>query len=81
MNIGSYSNLIKHLRTSSESGTTFSSLFRDFYGQYQKPKETENQSADELQILTRKVISICLEWRLQEDKVLKTQFSHRLWDQ
>ena len=72
----SYYRLIEHLRTSFESGETFSSLLGDFYVRCQKPKETEDQFADELQVLARKVISVCPEWKSQVNEVLKTQFAH-----
>ena len=77
----SYFGLIEHLKTSFESGETFSSLLGDFYARCQKPKETEDQFTDELQILARKVISICPKWKSQVNKALKTQFAHQLWDQ
>ena len=70
----SYSKLVKHLQTSFKSRETFSSLLSEFYGQYQKPKETEDQFANELQILARKVTSVCLEWRSQVNEALKTPF-------
>ena len=62
-------------------GETFSSLLSDFYARCQKPKETEDQYADELQVLARKVISICPKQKSQVKKVLKTQFAHQLQDQ
>ena len=71
-----YVGLIEHLRTSFESGETFSSLLGDFYARCQKPKETEDQFADELQVLARKVISVCPEWKSQVNEALKTQFAH-----
>ena len=46
-----YKELIEHLRTSFKSGKTFSSLVRDFYSCVQQPQETEEQFANELQIL------------------------------
>ena len=55
----SYSRLNEHMRTSFESGETFNSLLSDFYVRYQKPIETEDLFADGLQVLARKVISIC----------------------
>ena len=64
----SYFGLIEHLKTSFESGETFSSLLGDFYARCQKPKETEDQFTDELQILARKVISICPKWKSQVNK-------------
>ena len=77
----SYSGLIEHLRMLLKSGETFSSLLGDFYTRCQKPKETEDQFADELQVLARKVISVCPEWKLQENEGLKTQFPCWLLDQ
>ena len=43
-----YSGLNEDLRMLFESGKTFSSLLGDFYARCQKPKETEDQFADEL---------------------------------
>ena len=57
--IWNYMTLIEHLRTFFEIGENFSSLEGDFYIQNQCIKETEDQFADELQILSRKVLSIC----------------------
>ena len=74
----SYSGLIEHLRRSFESGETFNSLLSDFYARCQKPKETKDQFADELQVLARKVISVCPDWKSQVNEALKTQFAHRL---
>ena len=42
----SYSRLTEHLRTSFESGETFSSLLSDFYARCQNPKETDDQFAE-----------------------------------
>ena len=53
-----YKGLKEHLRTSLESGETFSSLVSDFYSHMQCLRETEDQFAKELQILSWKVISI-----------------------
>ena len=77
----SYSRFIQHLRMSFESGETFSSLLSDFYARCQKPKETEDQFADELQVLARKVISICPKWKSEVNEALKTQFPHQMQDQ
>ena len=76
-----YSGLIEHLRMLFESGETFSSLLSDFYARCQKPKETKDQFADELQVLARKVKSVCPRWKSQVNEVLKTQFTHQLWGQ
>ena len=77
----SYSRLIEHLRTSSQSGETFSSLPCDFYARCQKPRETNDQFTDELWVLAREVISVCPDWKSQVNEALKMQFTHRLFDQ
>ena len=77
----SYSKLIEHLRMLFESGETFSSPFGDFYARCQKSKETNDQFADKLLVLARKVISVCPEWKSQMNEALKTQLAHQLWDQ
>ena len=69
--IWNYKALIEHLRTSVEMGESFSSLEGDFYSQSQFNKETEDQFADELQILSTKVLSICLEWKAEVNEALK----------
>ena len=77
----SYKALIEHLRTSFETGESFSSLVGDFYSRSQCTfKETEDQFADELQVLSRKVLSIRPEWRAEVNEALKTQFAFRLRD-
>ena len=76
----SYKALIEHLRTSFETGESFSSLVGDFYSRSQCNKETEDQFANELQVLSRKVLSIQPEWRAEVNEALKTQFAFRLHD-
>ena len=76
----SYKALIEHLRTSFETGESFSSLVGDFYSRSQCNKETEDQFANELQVLSRKVLSIQPEWRAEVNEALKTQFAFRLRD-
>ena len=66
-----YEELIEHLWTSFKSGKTFSSLFRDFYSHFQCPQETEDQFADELQILGQQVISVRPSWKNEVNQVLK----------
>ena len=70
-----YHELIEHLRTSFESGETFSLLVGDFYSHIQQPQETEDQFADELQILGWKVITIRPSWKEEASEALKTQFA------
>ena len=70
-----YKILIEHLRASFEMGKSFSSLVCDFYSQRQCNEETEDQFTDELQLLSRKVLSICPEWKAEVNETLKTQFA------
>ena len=75
-----YHEFVEHLRTSFESGKTFSLLVGDFYSRTQRPWETEDQFADELQILGQKVISIRPSWKQEANEALKTQFASQLHD-
>ena len=75
-----YCDLIEHLRTSFKSSKTFCSLVRDFYSCIQWPWETEDQFANELQILGQKVISIRTSWKNKANEAVKTQFASRLCD-
>ena len=70
-----YEELIRHLRTSFESCKKFRLLVGDFYSRVQWPWETEDQFADELQILSQKFISVRLSWKDKVNEALKTQFS------
>ena len=70
-----YEEFIRHLRTLFESGKIFSSLVGDFYSRVQWPWETEDQFANELQILSWKVISMRPSWKHEVNKAFKTQFT------
>ena len=70
-----YEEPIRHLRTSFESGKTFSLLVGDLYSTVQQPWEGEDQFADELQILSWKVISVQPSWKDVVNEVQKTQFT------
>ena len=61
-------------------GDSCSSLVGDFYSQGQCNKETADQFTDELQILSRKVLSIHPEQMAKVNKALKTQFAFQLHD-
>ena len=52
----------------------------DFYSGSQCSKETEDLFADELQILSRKVLNIHQEWKAEVNKALKTQFAFLFGD-
>ena len=61
-------------------GKTLSSLVNEFYSHIQHHKETGDQFADELQILSRKVLSDHPEWKVEVKQALKTQFAFHLCD-
>ena len=67
-----YYELMEDLRKSFETGETFSSLVGDFDSHIQCHKETEDQFADELQILSSKVFSVHPEWKAEVNEALKT---------
>ena len=75
-----YHELVEHLRTLFESSKTLSSLVRDFYSHIQQLWETEDQFADELQILGQKVISVRPRLKQEANEGLKKQFASRLFD-
>ena len=53
----SYQDLLKHLSVAFQGGEDEANLFAEYYSCGQKPKESEEAFADELQILTHKVIT------------------------
>ena len=63
-----------------EMGKGFSSQVDDFYSQSQCNKETEDQFSDELQILSRKVLCVCSEWKAEVNEASKIQFAFQLYD-
>ena len=66
---------IRYHRNTFESGRTFSSLVGDFYSRVQWPVETKAQFANELQILSWRVISMRPSWKDKVNEALKIQFS------
>ena len=75
-----YEELIRHIRTLFESGKTLSLLVIDFYSKIQWPWETEDKFANELHILSWKVICMRPSWKDKVDEALKTQFVFQLHD-
>ena len=73
--------MIDHLTTAFQSDETENSLIGDFYNCIQKPKESEDAFADELQILVRKIIARKPDFCLQAYEALKHQYAHNLKDQ
>ena len=77
----SFQGLIDHLTTAFQSGDTENCLIGDFYKHIQKPKESEDAFADELQILVGKIIARKPGFHLQANEALKHQYVHNLKDQ
>ena len=53
----SFKGLTDHLYDAFQSGKTLSELISDFYGQSQKARETKDTFADDLQVLSKKLIA------------------------
>ena len=51
------------------------------HGAMPKGKGNGGPICNELQVLVRKVISVCPKWKSQVNEALKTQFAHQLQDQ
>ena len=77
----SFEGLIDHLCDAFQSGEMLSELISDFYGWSQKPRETEDTFADDLQVLVRKIIACKTSFRKEASQQLKAQYAHKLWDQ
>ena len=77
----SFKGLIDHLHDAFQLGETLSELISDFYGWSQKARETEDTFADDLQVLTRKIIVHKPSFRKEANQQLKAQYAHKLWDQ
>ena len=76
----SFQGLIDHHTAAFQSGETEKSLIGDFDNHIQKPKESEDVFADEVQILVRKIMTRKPEFCLQANKALKHQYAHNLKD-
>ena len=75
-----FTELLEHLRLSFEMDKSFSLLVGDFYNWSQHHKETEGQFKDELQVLSRKLFSVCPEWKAEVNEALKTPLAFWLCD-
>ena len=77
----SFEGLIDHLHDAFQSGKTLSELISDFFGQSQKARETEDNFADDLQVLARKIIVYKPSFHKEDNQQLKAQYVHKLQDQ
>ena len=77
----SFRGLIDHLHDAFQSDKTLSELICDFYGWYQKARETEDTFANDMQVLARKIIVHKPSFRREANQQLKSQYMHKLQDQ
>ena len=70
--------LIDHLAMALQSGKTENSLIGDFYNHVQKAIESEDISANDLQVLVCKIIIRKLEFRMLANEDLKHQHANHL---
>ena len=75
-----FEGVLSHLRTAYTSGEDASTIASEFYNRSQKPKETEDSFADELQILARKLVHFRPTSKESIENELKHQFSNGLKD-
>ena len=75
-----YQNLLRHLSVAFQGGDNEANLLAEFYSHGQKIKESEEAFADELQILTCKVIIKKPDFRVNLDTTLKQHYASQLLD-
>ena len=75
-----YHELLKHLSVAFQGGEDEANILAEFYSRAQKPKESKETFADELQLLTRKVISKRSAFREGLDTTLKQHYANQLYD-
>ena len=75
-----YHELLKHLSVMFQGGEDEANILAEFYSQAQKPKESEETFADELQLLAHKVISKRPAFREGLDTTLKQRYANQLYD-
>ena len=76
-----FSGLMRELSTAFESCQDEASLMADFYSRKQLAKENDDQFAEQLQLLARKVICAKQSFRSEAQQALKQQFANGLKDQ
>ena len=72
--------LLSHLMTAYTSGEDSSSIAQEFYSRTQKPKESDDIFADELQVLARKMVTFRPMVKSTIEQELKNQFCVGLKD-
>ena len=75
-----YQDLLKHLSIAFQGAEDEANLLAKFYSHAQQAKESEEAFADELQILTHKVISKKPDFRHDFDMTLNQHYTSQLYD-
>ena len=75
-----FNGLVNHLKNAFQLGKTMSKLISDFYSCHQKKNESEDVSADDLQILVRKITACKPSFRAGANEQLKHHYAHKLHD-
>ena len=75
-----YCELLKHLSVMFQGGEDEANILAEFYCQAQKPKDSQETFADELQLLAHKVISKKPAFREGLDTTLKQHYVNQLYD-
>ena len=70
----SFKGLIDHLHDAFQLAETLSELISNFYGWYQKVRETKDTFADNLQVLARKIIACKLSFCKEANQQLRAQY-------
>ena len=76
----SYQDLLRHLSVAFQGGDDEANLLAEFYSHGQKVKESEEAFADELQILTCKVIIKKPDFHINLDSTLKQRYASQHFD-
>ena len=76
-----FSGLMRELSTAFESCQDEASLMADFYSRKQLAEENDDEFAEQLQLLARKVICTKQSFRAEAQQALKQQFANGLKDQ
>ena len=74
-----YQELLEHLSMAFQGGNDEANVLTEFYSHAQKLRESEEAFADELQLLSQKVISKKSEFRQNLDATLKQHYANQLF--
>ena len=75
-----YKEMLEHLSITFQGSDNEANVLAEFYSHAQKPRESEEAFADELQLLAHKVISKKLDFQQKLDATLKQCYANQLYD-